>query len=246
MDRAYFSCLRRLFKSIACCVCLVCSTAYAQQQASVAEIKSITGTVELFVKRNKAWGPATRNQHLYAGDAVRTGDPGLALILTADGSKVRINRNSRFVLREVASSAPWLKVAIEKGKKSLYQLFAWKRGKPAAVAIENDIRGVDIEIETATVKAGIRGTSLLLEVIPAAGGDTSIVSVLDGVAGVSALTGPGGTKEVKELQQVIAEYGKPLRLESLTVSPNDAVQWTLFFPPLRPSQQTTEARVDPN
>lgn len=246
MDKAYISCLRGLFKSIACCVCLVCSAAYAQQQASVAEIVSISGTVETFVTRNNTWGAATQGQLLYAGDAVRTGDSGLALILTSDGSKVRINRNSRFVLTEVASSAPWLKVAIDKGKKSLYQLFAWKRGKPAAVAIENDIRGVDIVIETATVKAGIRGTSMLLEVIPAAGGDTSIVSVLEGVVGVSALTGPRGSREVKHLEQVIAEYGKPLRLVPLTVSPKDAVQWTLFVPALLPGQQKPETKGDPN
>ena len=232
-----------LLVSIACQLLAGWPHAEAQEGAAVAEVLSLTGSVEVFSNRSGSWNPATVSQYLYAGDAVRTGDPGLAVILTNDGSRISVNRNSRFVLKEVPDSAPWLKVTIREVKKSIYQLLPWRPGKSAEVAIENDSRHVDIEIETRTVKAGIRGTSLVLKVLPETAGDTSIVSVLEGAVQVTALTVPDDSQIAESAQQIVAERGKPLVLRALTVSPADAVQWTLFVPDMVPSLQTASIGV---
>ena len=133
----------------------------AQDTASIAEIKSVSGKVEVLKKGEASWAPAKVRQLLYAGDGVRTGEPGEVVILTDDGSGIQINRNSLFVLKEVASTAAWVKAKLGQIRRSIYQLFTWKRGKPAEAWIVNDNRGIDIDLETQTVKAGIRGTSVV-------------------------------------------------------------------------------------
>ena len=123
------------------------TAAQSQVTASIAEIKSLSGKVEILKKGEASWEPAEVRQLLYAGDGVRTGEPGEVVILTDDGSGIQINRNSLFVLKEVVSTAAWVKVKIEQIKRSIYQLFTWKRGKPAEAWIVNDNRGIDIDLD---------------------------------------------------------------------------------------------------
>ena len=213
----------------------------AQSTASIAEIKSVSGKVEILRKGGASWEPAEARQLLYAGDGVRTGETGEVVILTDDGSGIQINRNSLFVLKEVAPTAAWVKAKLEQIRRSIYQLFTWQRGKPAEAWIVNDNRGIDIDLETQTVKAGIRGTSVVLRVQPNMGQpqaalDTSIVLVLDGKVNVQGLTGPKdaftANATATERFQVVAIDGKALEVKPLKITPVDAVQWTLYVPPL--------------
>ena len=62
----------------------------AQDTSSIAEIKSVSGEVEVLKKGEASWDPAEPQQLLHAGDGVRTGATGEAVILTDDGSEVQL------------------------------------------------------------------------------------------------------------------------------------------------------------
>jgi tetratricopeptide (TPR) repeat protein len=222
----------------------------AQVSASKAEIKDVEGKVEVKREGQVSWESAKNGRLLYAGDAVRTGDDGKAAILSNDESRIHLNHNSLLVIKEVASTAGWAKKIASKVRRSLYWLYNWKDEKPAEISFENNNVNIAIDLETVTVRAGIRGTSLILKVQPTIKSgkrsrDTSTVMVFEGKAQVQDLTGPRDSIEVKTGHQVVAEYKKPMRLERLTITPENAVQWTLYVPPEITGLGEPSSRAEP-
>jgi hypothetical protein len=66
-----------------------------------AEVKRVTGKVEVMAKGQKAWAPATAGMKLAAGDDIRAHAGSAAELALPDGSTVFLAENSRFVVQQL-------------------------------------------------------------------------------------------------------------------------------------------------
>lgn len=180
----------------------------------------VEGQVETLAAGEARWQRARVGQALAAGDRVRTGADGRAGLRLADESLIRINRRSLLVIREVSPArveGP-IRPAVARGG-SRYSLQAGE------LWLRNNNPDADIELETPTVVAGIRGTALnaLIE-----RREQVTLTVLEGRA--SARTAYGRL-EAQRGEAIVAASGEaPRRLA--VVRPSDAVQWTIRLPNL--------------
>jgi hypothetical protein len=100
-------------------------------------IINLKGQVQRRKAQAPAWEGASVGQILDPGEAIQTGTDGWAAVLLADETLIQINRNTTFVLKEVAMRAGWLQqrsVAPASGTTaaSSYELQAgeiWLRNK---------------------------------------------------------------------------------------------------------------------
>jgi len=203
---------------------IFCAAAAWAQAGAAGKLVHLRGRVEAFSARERAWQAASSGLFLAPGDAVRTGADGWAAVLMADESLIQVSRNSHLVLKEVAATAGWyqktpvLPAGLSQ-KRSVYRIESgeiWLRNKnPAA----------NLELQTPTVSAAVRGTELDLVVAPDA---TVVLTVLEGLVGA---WNDQGAVAAAAGEQVIARPGQPL-VKRLLLSPEDAVQWTIPVPPL--------------
>ncbi len=173
---------------------------------------SIVGTAE--VLRQERWQSVSLHEALQPGDVVRTGPGSRLAVLLADGSQLKVNAESRLALKQVAS--PTRHVAREM-MSSLLRLFSgeiWVRSL-----------GEPLEIKTKAVTSTIRGTELNLAIEPA---DATRLTVVEGVV---EFRNPQGSVLVAAKEQAIAKPGETPR-KVVIINPRDAVQWTLYYPPL--------------
>jgi tetratricopeptide (TPR) repeat protein len=178
----------------------------------VGKIMSIIGTAE--VLRQERWQSVSLYETLQAGDIVRTGPGGRLAVLLADGSQLKINANSQFLLKQVAS--PTRRIAMRL-IQSLLRLFSgeiWVRSL-----------GEPLEIETLAATATLRGTELNLAVEPV---EAARLTVMEGVV---EFRNPQGSVFVAAKEQAIAKPGEAPR-KVVIINPRDAVQWALYYPPL--------------
>jgi uncharacterized membrane protein YgcG len=141
----------------------------------------IEGTVE--VSRGEgAFRAGTEGQTLQAGDTVRTGLDGRAEIEYFDGSLTRLDADTTFTLRELASMPE------EPGSKLIEAEQAEGRTFERVTEITDSQSRFDVETPTAT--ASVRGTSYVLTVFPGGGlelwvlpdddpGESSVVLILE-------------------------------------------------------------------
>ena len=162
-------------------------------------------------------------QGLIAGDMVMTGEDGWIAILMADETLIQLNRNTRFVLKAVATTAGWLQrrgsvsVAAIEAEKSVYQVSIGE------MWLRNKNQNTRITVETPTISAGIRGTELDTVVLD----DQHVtVAVLEG-----EVYGRNGFGEIGAGagEMIMAEKGLAPK-KRLLLSPSDAVQWILAIP----------------
>lgn len=200
-------------------VCL--SHAHAREGA-VGRIINVQGDVSVARPPANTWDAASPGAFIMPMESVRTGPDGWAAILLADETLIQVNRNSLFVLKEVAPKAGWHKLhpivsAAAVSSRSAYRL------ETGEIWLRNKNPGVLIDIETPTVTAGLRGTELNLLV---EGDTTSILTVLEGTVGASNAY---GSLEVLAGEQAVAQPGMAPRKQVL-LTPEDAVQWTISIP----------------
>ena len=73
--------------------------AYPALAQEVGKIMSIVGTAE--VLRKEQWQSVSLHEALQPGDVVRTGPGSRVAVLLADGSQLKVNANSRLLLKQV-------------------------------------------------------------------------------------------------------------------------------------------------
>jgi tetratricopeptide (TPR) repeat protein len=169
--------------------------------------------------------PVTGNPELFAGDMLITGRDGTISLLLADESIVRINRNTRLVLKAVGQSAGWLPASLQDLGRSLYELLEGE------LFFRNKNPETDLEIETPQVAIAVRGTEFVMRVIP---GVATEVDMLEGR--IEAYNAFGRIAAVSG-EQVYAAQGKaPVKRVLLT--PTNAVQWNFILPPVLPVPHT--------
>lgn len=190
--------------------------ARAQAPARAGRVISVQGRVE--VERAGAVRPVAVKQDLYPGDLVRTGADSRAAVLLADESQVKLNANSTLRIKAVAPRpARGIIPAALRAGRTLLELIVgegWFQS-PAPPG--------GLEIETPVVTATIRGTEFDLAV--AADGESRL-AVLDGrVEYANQL----GSLSLGRGELGLARRGQPPQRQVL-VDPDDAVQWTLYYP----------------
>lgn len=184
----------------------VSARAAAGIAAGSAEIVAAQGTVEVRRGEAGAWEPVAAGARLGPGDLVRVGDPGRVVVALPDGNVLRLERRTTLLLGPPVRPRSFL-VRLLSG--ALYFLAP--------------VPG-DIEISTPFVNALVEGTEFLARV----GEDGATVSV---VAGKVAVANEAGSVEVGSWQAASAGRGAPPTLRP-ELRVRDAVQWTLFYPPL--------------
>lgn len=183
------------------------STSFAQTQEQwVAKAVSVQGTVETQRVGTSPWQPVHLNDTFRAGDTIRVLERSRADIAMLDQSVLRLNANTTITIEGVKDSGTGL----------LNML------KGAAHFLSRGPRS--LEVQTPFTVAGVRGTEFLVSVEAT----QAEVTVFEGTV---VAENQSGSLTLSSGQSAVAEAGKAPALR-LVARPRDAVQWTLYYPPV--------------
>ncbi len=88
---------------IAALACLLLSTALGARGAEIsASVFSVSGNAEAAPPGSSNFAPMKKGQTLAVGSTVRTGDNGIAVIVTTPGSAIQVGNNSLLKINELA------------------------------------------------------------------------------------------------------------------------------------------------
>ena len=133
---------------------LIAAPAWAALQPGKAELKRVTGKVEVMAKGQTAWAPAQVGMKLGAGDDIRAHAGGAAELLLPDGSTVLLAENSRFVVSQLD---------FDESNQARVALFHLVAGKMRAIVSKTATQLVrtrqsNFAISTPAAVAAARGT----------------------------------------------------------------------------------------
>lgn len=167
------------------------------------KITATKGGEQATLLPRKTWQRAVRQQDLKAGDILRTKAAGTLAIVFADGTQVRLGRNSVMVVRQVSKS----------GRSSL----SLQRGRAWGRSPRNRS---NLSIETPSATAAIRGTEWAIS----ADADSSQLQVFSGTV---ELSNDAGSLTVEAGQAATVMLGQaPTR--TVLVNPDGREQMLYF------------------
>lgn len=167
------------------------------------QIAATKGGEQATLLPRKTWQRAVAQQDLKAGDVLRTNPAGTLAIVFADGTQVRLGRNSLMVVRLVSTSGPSI-LSLQRGR-------AWGRSPR---------KRSNLSIETPSATAAIRGTEWAITV-----DDNS--SQLQVFSGVVELSNEAGSLTVEAGQAASVLRGQaPTR--TVLVNPTGREQMLYF------------------
>jgi len=185
---------------------------------ALARAVSVQGTLEVKRARQTQWTAAGRDERFCPGDAVRTGESSRAAILFYPETVIRLDQYSSLVITAAETDTT----------PSLLELL-----KGAAHFISRDPRS--LKIITPLANAAITGTEFLVRVDE----DETGVIVYEGRVEVS---NTAGSVQVGANQRAVAHAGQAPITETV-VRPRDAVQWTLYYPPVFSTSESLNATL---
>ncbi len=169
-------------------------------------VVSIQGTVQVRMAGETRWQPAKLNSTYCPGDTVRVLDKSRADVALINQPVLRLDQNTTLVLK-----------GMKEEKTSVVEMI-----KGAAHFFSRAPKNLDVN--TAFVNAGIEGTEFFVRVDD----DKTFISVFEGKVLAS---NEAGKLAITTGQAAVAERGKGPELR-VVVKPRDAVQWTLYYPPV--------------
>ena len=182
-------------------------------EKSVAKVVSVQGTVEAQRAGETQWLLVKLNDTYCPGDKIRVQERSRADVTLLEKSVIRLNENTTITLEGVKEDRTSV-IDMIKGAAHFFS------SGPSS-----------LEVHTPFTTAGVRGTEFLINVED----NKTLLSTFEGTVVASndagSLTLTGG-------QSAVAEAGKAPVL-SIVARPRDAVQWTLYYPPvlyLRPDE----------
>lgn len=183
------------------------STAQAEPcEKSVGRLVSLQGTVEARPSNQSVWQAAKLNDKFCPGDAIRTGARSRAAMVLANETIVRLDQLTTLTLSGLDDkSTSWVDL--------LSGMAHFLSRTPRA-----------LKVKTPYINAGVEGTEFVVRAGPSEGS----VSVLEGR--VLAENTQGSASLVSGESAAAAAGQAPVK--RLVVQPRDAVQWSLYFPPL--------------
>jgi hypothetical protein len=187
----------------------ITSNAQAEDSCeAIGRLASTEGIVEIQHVDTTKWITAKTDDSLCQGDTVRAGDDSRGAIALTNNAILRVDQNSTVQL---------LNITAKKEESSVISLL---KG-----AIQSFSRKPSyFSINTAYLNGSIEGTEFVFRVNE----DSSELTVLEGLVVAS---NEQGNVSVGSGQQAIAETGKAPVMGTL-VTPRDAAQWSLYYPPI--------------
>ena len=177
----------------------------AQAQA-VATAVSVQGTVEVQRVGSTHWQPVQVHDTFQTGDTIRVLEKSRADISMLDQSVLRLNANTTITIEGVKGGGTGLLNMLKGAAHFL------SRGPQS------------LEVRTPFAVAGVRGTEFLVNVEAT----QTQVTVFEGTV---VAENQSGSLTLSGGQSAVAEAGKAPALR-LVARPRDAVQWTLYYPPV--------------
>ena len=174
----------------------------------VGRLASIEGSVEIATSENGSWRPGKLDEPLCQGDTVRVGELSRAAVQLSNDAVLRLDQSTTIRLLDIAGKPE---------QRSVLQLLTG--------ALKSFSRAPRrLAVNTPYVNGMIEGTEFAMRV----DGNQTLTTVYEGKVstvnrfGKLALT-PG--------QSAVAQAGQAPKPYTL-VRPQDAVQWTLYYPPI--------------
>ena len=187
--------------------CLYSSISRAAEcEKPVAKIVSVQGTVESQKAGETEWREVKLNDTYCPGDTIRVYGKSRADVTLLEKSVIRLNQNTIITLETPKDDGTSV-IEMLKGASHFFS------SGPSS-----------LDVKTPFTTAGVRGTEFLVTVEE----DRTLLTTFEGTVVASndagSLTLTGG-------QSAVAEAGKA-PVYSVVVRPRDAVQWTLYYPPV--------------
>ncbi|MEI7869712.1 MAG: TonB-dependent receptor [Candidatus Methylumidiphilus sp.] len=184
-----------------------------------ARLMSLQGGLDVQEFGPEEWKPVSPEQDFCPGDRVRTRLQSRATLELKNKTVISLNQQTTVVFSGLKTRGPsWL---------DLLKGIIYVRSRTPS----------SLDVRTRYVNAAIRGTEFLVSTDD----DQSQVSVLEGT--VDASNDKGGVT-LTDGQAAIAKAGEaPVR--KLLISPRDAVQWALYYPPVIDLQNLRQKTADP-
>jgi len=174
------------------------------------QVVSTQGAVEIQRSGQSAWAPARIDAQVCEGDRLRVGPLGRAALFVGPSALIRVEQNSTLGLRLTADATE-----IELQSGAVYSISRFPRR---------------YRIITPFVNAGVEGTEFLV----ALDRDQAQVAVYEGRVSIEDLIGErGASRSLRSGEVARIARGVPPAVTVL-VSPANAVQWALYYPPLDP------------
>ena len=194
------------------CMCVVGSVFFPLllsaevSKALVGHAVSLQGIIEIRRAGYDTWAPVKTKDAFMVGDTVRVGARSRADIALVNETVIRLDQNTT-----ITFSGP------EEEGFSLLELI---RG--AFYFLTNRPR--TLKVATPFVNGAVEGTEFYLMV----DADKTLMTIFKGRV---ALTNNAGTLTIREGQSAIALANQPPEIY-IVAKPRDAVQWTLYYPPV--------------
>ena len=184
-----------------------------------ARLMSLQGGLDVQEFGPEEWKPVSPEQDFCPGDRVRTRSQSRATLELNNKTVISLNQQTTVVFSGLKTRGPsWL---------DLLKGIIYVRSRTPS----------SLDVRTRYVNAAIRGTEFLVSTDD----DQSQVSVLEGT--VDASNDKGGVT-LTDGQAAVAKAGEaPVR--KLLISPRDAVQWALYYPPVIDLQNLRQKTADP-
>ncbi len=176
----------------------------------LATVLSTQGVVEKKGFNDNSWKPVKQGSPLCANESIRTRKQSRATVEIINQTIIRLNQNTILALPHKEDEATVYDRIINllKGKVFLRSRKTHR-----------------LKVTTPFLNAVHQGTEFIVEVKP----DQASILVLDGkVAANNKL----GQVVVNKGQQAVASTGQAPQVKAIKISPQDAVQWLLYYPPI--------------
>ena len=174
----------------------------------VAKVLSAQGKVTVQFYGTNKWQVIAKNDSVCSGDTLRTSKWSRAALMLSNKSIVSLDQNTT-----LSFSAPQDQTA------------SWLLKIFEGVRFFRSRQLQRLHVQTPFINAVHEGT----EFIVAVKSEKAEISVLDGqVAGENG----AGKIKIKKGEKGVAEAGKAPSITALKISPQDAVQWSLYYPPI--------------
>jgi len=140
-------------RATTCLIALLLLTGAGLRAATVnAHVFSVAGTVEFAGPGSSSYAPLKKGQSLAVGSTVRTGDDGVAVLVTTKGSAIQVGNNSIVKLNKLAFAANGGDVTQRSAQLQLTS------GVISALIDPSTPKITDFQVQTPEGAAAARGT----------------------------------------------------------------------------------------
>jgi tetratricopeptide (TPR) repeat protein len=188
----------------------------------VAKVVSVQGKVDKQYSGSSEWRIVQADDIFCPGDKIRTEKRSRATLILSNESLVTLDQSTTLIFSEPEeNTSTWLLNLIDGST-------FFRSRQPQR-----------LNIQTPFINAVHEGTEFLVTVDD----QQTRISVFDGQV---TAENKAGRILIKKGFSGIAQKNQPPRLQALTITPQDAVQWTLYYPPIIDSQHQKSSIFTPS